>query len=344
MEAMKQQLIFFVLGEVAKALRGEIFKPQAAKSGPHYFEESIPSQVLLGSERHTVAGREVTFALKGYLPDILLIEAQLEVADIFSEETFELEEQTKKRAYEILKKKGGSEEFSENYSVFTVSQYQGDADRFLAQHQERVAALLKSERLELDPKEIEYTLNSQIKYAKNDLTIVDWDGAFIFDPEGDVDATIELLALANLQLLRHRILDRKLDERLEETAKLVKMPPKKMKFLSREKDLAEDLGRIIRYRTDSLKQLQTIERDVKLIGEWFSARLYDLTAKKFKIQEWRNAIKDKLDSLEDIYSIIAENFSISAQSKAEWVQIIAFFILQVGWFTLIILEFFYFTR
>lgn len=340
---MKQQLTFFLLGEVEKALRGKIFKPQPAKSSPHYFETSIPSQIILGQQTRRINNQEVIFKLKGYPPDILFIETTLAVSDIFSNEIFALEEEVKKHAYEILKNSGGNEEFSENYSVFTITDYQGDPSQLVNKNREQIAVLLKSERLELDQKEIEYTLSTQIKYAKNDLTIVDWDGAFIFDPEGDVESTIELFALANLQLLRHRILDRKLDERLEATAKLIKMPLKK-RFLSREKELADDLRQIIRYRTDSLKQLQTIERNVKLIGDWFSARLYDLTAKKFKIQEWRSVIKDKLDSLEDIYSIIAENFSISAQSKAEWAQIIAFFILQVGWFILIILEFNYFTR
>ena len=62
------------------------------------------------------------------------------------------------------------------------------------------------------------------------------------------------------------------------------------------------------------------------------------------MEKGRQAIRNKLDSLEDTYSLVAENFAVSAKDRAETIQIIAFFILQVGWFLLIILEFWYFTH
>ena len=85
-------------------------------------------------------------------------------------------------------------------------------------------------------------------------------------------------------------------------------------------------------------------RDIKLIGDWYSARLYDLVSKKFKLDEWRKGIQSKLESLEDVYNIVAENFSISRHQLMEIIQIILFFVLQAGWFALLILEFLYFTR
>ena len=93
-------------------------------------------------------------------------------------------------------------------------------------------------------------------------------------------------------------------------------------------------------RMVSISELQRLERDVKLIGDWYSARFYELAAAKFKIEEWRKAIRGKLESLEDAYSVVVENFTVSAKHQAEWVQIIAFFILQVGWLVLIVLELF----
>lgn len=289
-----------------------------------------------------MSGKEVVFSLRGYPPDILLIQATIDVNDIFSEEILDLEDSIYAECYRLLKKRGGSEEFSETYSVFQVSDYRGDPEQFL-KHDRIIGSLLKSERLELDPKEIEYTIAAQIKYVKNDLAIIDWDGAFVFDPEGDIASTIELLTIANLQLLRHRILDRQLDERLERTVKLVKKPTEGI-FMFKNKQVAEDLREIIKNRMTSLSEFQRLERDIKLIGDWYSARFYDLVSKKFKIEEWRKTIKDKLDSLEDVYSIVIENFTVSGKERAEWVQLIAFFILQVGWLVLIILEFFYFTK
>lgn len=341
---MKHQLTTLLLGEVSRSFRGELFQMRALKSAPHYFEASVPHQVTLGQEKAMIDGHEILLELRGFPPDILVIQATIEVPTVFDGEIIALEGKIFDHCYKILKKRGGNEELSEIYSIFSVTGYEGDPEQFL-KHSSLIAALLKSEKLELDPKEIDYTLSAQIKYANNDLAIVDWDGAFIFDPEGDIEATVELLTIANLQLLRHRLFDRDLDQSIEKMKKMVKTPTKSFFFFKfKNKEIAEDLAELIKIRMGSITEFQTIERDIKLIGEWYSARLYDLTMKKFKIAEWRNTIKEKLELVEDIYSIVVENFTISGKDRAEFVQIIAFFILQIGWFFLIILEFFYFTR
>lgn len=340
---MKHQIITIVLGEVAVELRGELFRPQAVKSAPLYSDAHIPRQVLLGKETVAMDGQDVVFELKGYAPDILLIQARVDVPQIFRKETFALEQAIYQQAYRILEARGGNPHYSEEYTVFAVTNYEGPPDAILLQHGPLIASLLKSERLELDPNEVDYTLSSQIKYAKNDLSIIDWDGAFLFDPDGHTEEDLELLTLANLQLLRHRILDRQLEDRLGIMAELVRNHPLRKTRL-RTKELAQDLREIIKTRMTSINDLQRIERDIKLIGDWYSARFYELAATKFKIDDWRRDIGNKLESLEDVYSLVAENFAVSTKQQAEWIQIILFFILQVGWFCLLILEFFYFTR
>ena len=167
----------------------------------------------------------------------------------------------------------------------------------------------------------------------------------IFDIEGVFEPTIELLTLANVQLLRHRITDRKLDEHLERMASLVKTAPKKLSiFHHSTKEIDRQLEEIVRYRMLAIQAFQTVEREIKLIGDWYSARIFDIAARKFKILEWRDSIKEKLEFIEDVYTIVVENFGLSRKDRAEFAQIIFFFILQVGWLALIILEFVYFTR
>jgi hypothetical protein len=338
---MRQQLIALVLGEVSRELRGDLFPPAPGRARPAYTAKAVPPQVIVGQESVTFEDREVKFHLRGFAPDVLLIEARTDVDDIFHRDVFDLEEKIYRDAYAVLEEYGGSREVSEEYSVFAVSEYEGPPEQFLT-HAPIIASLLKSERLELDPKEVEHTLQAQIKYAMNDLAILDWDGAFVFDPQGDFEDDLELLVLANLQLLRHRILDRGLDERLARMADLVRLTAGGRPF--RHGELSDDLRETIEMRTQSISELQRLERDIKLIGDWYSARLFELAASKFRLDAWRTSIRGKLESVEDIYSIIVENFSVSTKARAEWIQIIAFFILQVGWFLLLILEFLYFTR
>ena len=197
---------------------------------------------------------------------------------------------------------------------------------------------MKSEKAALDDKEIEYTLSYQLKYSKDDLVVIEWDGAFIFDPKGEVEETIEMMELANYQLLRYRILDASLDEQMQKTAKIIETEPKKKTFFE-QREFQEDFLRVIRTRAGAIAKFEALERDIKLIGEWYSARLYELISKKFRLIEWRRTIQDKLESLEDIYNIATEKLGMSRTQRLEMVQIWGFFLLQIGWFALIVLEF-----
>lgn len=340
--AVQYRLTTLVLGEVSKAMRGSVFQTKALRSAPHYFEASVPHQVAIDEHRATIEGREVVFSLKGYPPDIILIETTTDVEDIFDEGMFTLEEKIFEKCDAMLKEHGGEKRFSEMYSIFTVSGYAGEPEQFL-KHAPMIAALLKSERAELDPKEVAYTLETQIKYAKHDLAVIDWDGAFLFDIEGDFSQTVELLTLANVQLLRYRIMDRKLDERLEHAAELVSHPIQK-RHLLRSEVVTNEMRGLLKDRMATLSQFQVLERDIKLIGDWYPARLYELASKKFKTAEWRASLKEKLESLEDFYSVIIDNFSVSSKARAERMQLAAEWFVILGWLALIVIEFFVIAR
>lgn len=337
-----QKIISFVLSESPRLKGGEVLPVPQSESAPHYFGATVPKQVLLDKEEHEVAGKKIFFEIKAYIPDVLVVEAQSEVADIFSDDAFELRAKIIDQCHEISKRRGGKFEFSEEYSIAVVSDYEGEPEQFF-KYADKIAGFLKSEKLTLDEKEVEYTLSGQMKYAKDDLVIADWDGAFVFDPAGEYESIAELIQIANLQLLRYRILDTDLDRRLRRVAKIIQGQAGKIPIL-KNKELTQAFGDVITVRARSIAEFEAVDREIKVIGEWYSARLYDLMAKKFKLETWKNSIKEKLDSLEDVYAIVAENFSISRMQLMELIQIILFFVLQVGWFGLLILEFIYFTR
>jgi hypothetical protein len=133
----------------------------------------------------------------------------------------------------------------------------------------RLAALLKAARLPLDPTEVDYTLSGRFKYARHDLVIVDWDGAVVCDPEGDVEWAIELLELGNLQLLRYRLLDRELDERLHRVARLVEDTSEDRQGLFKPSEIRQALRELMRVRSTSIVDFQDVEREIKLIGDWY---------------------------------------------------------------------------
>lgn len=329
---MYAKLISFAIAGTARTTKKgkEVVQSPVIKSAPHYFEATVPQQFIMSQESVALREKSGTLFLKSCPPDILIAEVRFDLPDIFADEVFELKEEAIVFCREVLKKKGGKDvdELSEEYSIYIVSDYSGEPEQFL-RDKERVAMLLKSEKLALDPLEIDYTLSAKLKYAKNDLVIVEWDGAFIFDPEGDIESTVELLELANIQLLRYRLLDKELDIRLEQIAKIFHSLPEKKRVMTifGGREVRNAIQSILKIRATSLFNFQSLERDIKLIGDWYSARLYDLAAKKFKLDEWRGQIRDKLETLEDIYSTVSERFSWTP----ERIELIGWFILLIGW-------------
>lgn len=340
---MRGKIIAFVIGEVSRTKGGEAIALSGEKSAPPYAERAVPQQFVTGQTEVEFEGTKATFTFKAYKPDMLLAELSFDVPDIFSDRVLEIKERAIDFCIDAIKKRGGknAEEFSEEYTVYVVSEYVGDPEHFL--NKERLASLLKSEKVKLDPHEIEYTLSSQLKYENDDLVIVDWDGAFVFYSGGEYEPALKLFELANTQLLRYRLLDREIDSRLQHAVKLVKKLPVGGMF-KQARALREAFQQIISIRAESISEFQTLERDVKLIGDWYQARLYELLSKKFRLDGWRQGIRDKLELLEDIYAIASENLGMSRTRVLELIQILAFFVLQIGWFVLLVIEFFYFTR
>ncbi len=334
--AERKRIVALVLGEVPRTPEGEVSRRTPTASAPVYSAAAAPRPVVVEQKSAEVGGRPVSVELRAFPPDVLLVQATVEVDDLFTKDVFVVEDGLLDLAHDRLAAHGGNPELSEEYTVFALSGYEGDPEQFLL-HAPLIASLLKSDRQSLDAEEIAHTLTTQIKYGDNDMALIDWDGAFLFDPSGDIEDEIELLTLANLQLLRLRLLDRQLDARLQETAQLVEQKAL-AKLAGSGKELAKDLVAVARIRMQSITGQQRLERDVKLIGDWYSARFFELVSAKFKLEAWRRAIQGKLDALEDVYTIVLDNFSMSARHRAEWVQIIVFFFLQLGWALLIVLE------
>ncbi len=328
MKMIPGKLVVFLIGRTeANLATTSVVATKAIKSAPSYLDV-IPKQKVIKYEKHEVDGIEVGILVKAYLPDVVVVEASMELDDILSDSTLEFKRLLIGECRKILEEFTCDPEFDEEYSVYCISGYSGDPEVYLSMYGEKIAAFLKNERILLDEEEVQATLSSYLKYGKDDITIVDWDGAFIFDSIGDFESNIELFQIANLQLLKSRILDDDLDERLEKTLRLI--GASKKLHIIRSGEVRRVLKEIIETRTQSILESEAVERNIKLIGDWYSAKLYSLISKKYHLDSWKANIKEKLDTLEDVYTMATENFSVSYRATLE-------FIILAGWFVLLIL-------
>ncbi len=321
-------LVVFVIGQTCIDLETtDIVEAPALKSSPSY-PDVIPRQKVMRIEQRRIDGIDIRFLVKAYPPAMVVVEATAVLEDILGTNTLPFKRRLLGECRTILKDLSCSGPVDEEYSVYCISGYSGDPEVYLSLHGERIASFLKNEDVPLDEEEVRLTLSTSLKYGKDDITVVDWDGAFIFDDEGNFKSDIELFEIANVQLLRSRILDRELDMRLEKILHLLRTP-KQLPVL-RSRDIRKVLKEIVEIRTQSILESETVDHNIKLIGDWYSARLYSLIAKKFHLDEWSRDIKEKLQTLEDVYSMAAENFSISYRATLE-------FVILAGWFVLLLL-------
>lgn len=322
-------LVVFLIGRTAMNLdASDVVEIKTLKSAPAYLDV-VPKQKVIKLEKRNADGEEVGFLVKAYLPDIVVVEATREMEDLLTDVTLVFKRKLINECRKILVEFDCDREFDEEYSVYCISGYRGDPEVYLSMYGEKIAAFLKNEDVPLDEEEVKGTLGSYLKYGKDDITIVDWDGAFIFDSAGDFQSNMELFEIANLQLLRSRILDDELDKRLERTLRLVRSPRGRLPLI-RSGEVRKVLKEVLEIRTQSLLESEAVEHNIKLIGDWYSARLYALIAKKFHLDSWRAEINEKLDTLEDVYTMAAENFSVSYRAALE-------FIILGGWFVLLLL-------
>ncbi len=323
------KLVVFLIGQTEGNLETtEVVEIKTAKSAPSY-PDVIPKQKIIKLEKRAIDGVEVGFMVKTYLPDVVVVEASLEMDDILGSATLDVKRSLINECRNILRDFTCDPEYDEEYSVYCISGYSGDPEVYLSLYGEKIAAFLKNERILLDEEEVQATLSSYLKYGKDDITIVDWDGAFIFDSTGDFESNIELFEIANLLLLKSRILADDLDERLEKTLKLIGAAKERLPII-RSGEVRRVLREIIETRTQSILESEAVERNIKLIGDWYSAKLYSLISKKFHLDSWKANIKEKLDTLEDVYTMATENFSVSYRATLE-------FIILAGWFVLLLL-------
>ena len=115
----------------------------------------------------------------------------------------------------------------------------------LGRYAPSLASLVLCEERRLTPNEQDETLRVNFAYFEDDLVVVQWDTAFVYDRAEGANATEDILEYANTQLAELRTYDALLDAELE---RIYKIDPKRKRFGRREAQAAADRFRLHRRR------------------------------------------------------------------------------------------------
>jgi hypothetical protein len=185
-------------------------------------------------------------------------------------------------------------------------------------HAGLVARLLRSEHDALSEQEIGDALANRISFGVEDVAIVDWNAALLYDKEPeDVRSVLEY---ANLQLLEMRYLDGGLDRALDRAYEVMSRPrPRTLRLPGTART---ELRRIARMQVEAAVLFESVGNALKLTGDQYLARLYRATAQRFRLAEWNSTILRKLETVEGIYEKAHDHSANVRMEMLEWIIIL----------------------
>lgn len=208
--------------------------------------------------------------------------------------------------------------FVEDYAIYHVGAVDpvSDPADFLAARRQEVAQILRSEREPLSAQETEDALAVQIAFGRNDLAVIDWNAAFVFDDDpSDVRSVLEF---ANVELLEMRYLDDRLDAALAEAYDTLTVRPRRAVYSRR----PTRLSRLAQMQVDAAMLFEGVNNSLKLLGDQYLARVYRLGSHRFHLAEWDASIMRKLQTLESIYQKVADRQANWRMEVLEWIIIV----------------------
>jgi len=236
------------------------------------------------------------------------------------------------RAAPALVKPYKGEWLQEDYFIFHVREIDGapSANDLLASQGDHIAQVVRGEMSMLSDGERQEILQSRISYYPNDLAVIGWNAAFIYDDPAGSETAIQLLQYANSQLLEFRHYDDLLTKELEGVYDFLETGGTGLWSRWRTARAASKLHTVL---LDVSELTERADNAIKFLSDMFSARLYKLAASKVGVPDYKDLVKEKLNTAEDLYRFMVDQFN---QSRA--------FVLELMVVVILIVELIYFFR
>jgi hypothetical protein len=231
-----------------------------------------------------------------------------------------------------LVKPYSGEWLQEDYFIFHVREAEGapSANDLLAAQGDQIAQVVRGEMAMLSEGERQEILQSRISYYPHDLAVIGWNAAFIYDNPAGAETAIQLLQYANSQLLEFRHYDELLTQELEKVYDFLDAGGTGLWGRWRTARAASKLHTVL---LDVNELTERADNAIKFLSDMFSARLYKLCASKVGVPDYKDLVKEKLQTAEDLYRFMVEQFN---QSRA--------FVLELMVVVILIIELVYFFR
>jgi hypothetical protein len=255
--------------------------------------------------------------------------------ELFVEPTPAFDQQARREAEELARtlapalERPHTWDGHESYQVFFVRRFEGGSISALDLLAEApVAELLLGETslVGLSPAERQEVLSSHFSYLQDDLAVVHWNSALVVEPSGVQDIP-DLLEFATAHLLELRYYDALLDRELHRIYDDMAAggSPVTDIFTRRYRKLQRETAALLLELSEMIERL---ENAVKIVGDFYLARLYQGAVRRFRLPAWQESVLRKQKLVADVNDLTGDAADTSRSELLE-IAVIALILLEL---------------
>lgn len=206
----------------------------------------------------------------------------------------------------------------ETYQVFLVRRFEAGPARALdLLSGGAVPELLLGETSEvpISAAERHDVISHHFSYLEDDLAVVHWNSALVVEPSGVQDIP-DLLEFATAHLLELRYYDALLDGALHRIYDEIEAggSPVANIFTRRYRKLQRRTAALL---LDLSETIERLENAVKIVGDFYLARLYQAAVRRFRLPAWQETVLRKQRLLAEVNDLIGDAADTSRSELLE---------------------------
>ncbi len=197
-------------------------------------------------------------------------------------------------------------EKNEAYTVIHARSIEGrpSAAQLLAHPALPKLLLGETKKLELSTNEQRDILANAFSYSTHDLSLIDWNAAFVYEPDEPGTDVLDLLEIANAQLCEFRYYDDVLDRELTRVYDAIgQHKPAGLfgLFNSPYKQLLRDLALTL---IELSEFIERVENSLRIVGDTYLAKVYEGAVQQLRIEQWQKQVTRKQNVLNHTYELL----------------------------------------